>query len=235
MTEQHPADMPLEQLKAKAYSGLVFFIITLGLFIFMPAWSIRYWQGWAYWSVFTISIVFITAYFLKHDRKLIERRLQAGPKAEKENTQKVIQRFAQFFFMGVLIFPAVDHHFQWTPVPPIVSAVALLPVVIGFYIIFRVFRENSFTSAIIEIGEEQKVISTGPYSVVRHPMYSGALLLFLATPLVLDSWAGTGFSVLLIIALVARIYDEEKFLRKNLPGYVAYMEKVKYRLLPGVF
>lgn len=116
--------------------------------------------------------------------------------------------------------------------PPLISLISDGFVAIGFYIVFLVFRENSYTRATIEVSAEQNVITSGPYAVVRHPMYAGAMLLLIFTPIPLGSWAGVPISILLILIIVARLLDEERFLKANLSGYEEYCQKVRYRLLP---
>src|SRR6185369_255070 len=222
-------------LEKKAYQGLGQFIIALFLFLFLPAGTLHFSQAWLYWFVFSFSCLLITVYFLKYDKKLIERRLNVGPGAEKETSQKIIQAITGLTFVAMMLFPGIDHRFMWSSLPPMISIVAEVFVALGFYIIFLVFKENSFTSAIIETDKEQKVISTGPYHLVRHPMYAGALLLFFATPFALGSSWMLVFSVLLTIMMIIRLLEEEKFLVKNLKGYADYRHKTRYRLIPFIW
>ena len=143
--------------------------------------------------------------------------------------------FASIGFIALLVVPALDYRFRWSEVPlPGVIAGDLL-VAIGFYFIFLVYRENTFTSATIEVAENQKVISTGPYAVVRHPMYASALLYLIGTPLALGSYWGLVALAFMTPFLIWRLFDEERFLAKNLPGYTEYQEKVQHRLLPYVW
>jgi protein-S-isoprenylcysteine O-methyltransferase Ste14 len=167
--------------------------------------------------------------------ELLKRRLNAGAAAEKERSQKIIQTFASFIFVGILLTPGFDHRFRWSDVPACLVITGDIFVVLGFFIVFRVFRENSYTSAAIEIAEKQTVISTGPYAVVRHPMYSGALLMLLFTPLALGSFWDFLFVILIFAVIVWRLLDEEKFLTKNLPGYAAYCHKTRFRLVPAIW
>src|SRR5262249_15652942 len=142
---------------------------------------------------------------------------------------------ASMGFIALLLVPALDHRFAWSLVPlPLVILGDILTVV-GFYFIFRVYKENTYASATIDLAENQKVISTGPYALVRHPMYASASLYLLGTPLALGSyWGFLAFGFMLPV-LIWRLFDEEKFLAKNLPGYVEYQKKVGYRLLPYVW
>jgi protein-S-isoprenylcysteine O-methyltransferase Ste14 len=149
--------------------------------------------------------------------------------------QKIIMLFASIGFIASLVVPALDHRFMWSSVPRFAVIAGDLLTAVGFYLIFLVYKENSFTSATIEIGEDQRVVSTGPYAFVRHPMYAGGLLLFIGSPVALGSYWGLLAFVAALPALVWRLLDEERFLAKNLPGYVEYCAKVRWRLIPGVF
>jgi protein-S-isoprenylcysteine O-methyltransferase Ste14 len=138
-------------------------------------------------------------------------------------------------FCGPNCFPAVDRRFAWSPVPPYLALAGDVLVAIGYLAIFFVFKENTFTSGTIEVNPEQKVISTGPYALVRHPMYVGSIVMLTGIPLALGSWWGLFIIILMMPALIWRLLDEERFLAKNLPGYVEYKNKVKYRLVPYVW
>jgi protein-S-isoprenylcysteine O-methyltransferase Ste14 len=139
--------------------------------------------GWVYWILFSFGVIAITLYFLKHDPQLIEGRLRAGPRAEQETSQKIIQAIAAVLFFAVLIVPALDYRFHWSRVPTAIVVIGDFLLVLSFAMIFFVFRENSYAAATIKVEADQRVISTGPYRLIRHPMYSAALILFLATPL----------------------------------------------------
>ena len=135
----------------------------------------------------------------------------------------------------MLVVPALNHRSAWATVPPYVAVLGDVLVALGFLIIFFVDKENSFASATIELAPEQKVISTGPYALIRHPMYFGGLVMFVGIPLSLGSWWGLFVIVLMMPALIWRLLDEEKFLAKNLPGYSEYQNKVTHRLVPFVW
>jgi len=143
--------------------------------------------------------------------------------------------FASAGFIGLLIIPALDNRFGWSHMPPAVALVGDGLLALGWLAIFFVFKENSFTSATIELAPDQKVISTGPYALVRHPMYAGGLVMLAGIPIALGSWWGLLALVATMPALVWRLLDEEKFLARNLRGYVEYQEKVRYRLIPHVW
>ncbi len=223
---------PVHSITKQALVGFAFLAIVMWLALFLPSLPPDYWQAWIYWLIWQISVIAITAYFLKRDPKLIENRLKAGPTDEKEHSQKLIQAFASVFFILLFLIPSLDHRFHWSNVPTFLVLLGDVFVVMGFLIVFLVFKENSYSSGIIEVSKEQKVISTGPYGIVRHPMYAGALLMLLFTPLALGSYWGllAFFPMLVVIAL--RLLEEEKFLAKNLPGYGDYCRKIRYRLFP---
>jgi protein-S-isoprenylcysteine O-methyltransferase Ste14 len=133
--------------------------------------------------------------------------------------------FASLGFIGLIVFPALDHRFAWSHMPPYAALAGDVLVVLGWLAIFFVFKENTFTSATIELAPDQKVISTGPYALVRHPMYAGALVMLLGIPIALGSWWGLLVIAAMIPALIWRLIDEENFLARNLPGYVECQKK----------
>jgi protein-S-isoprenylcysteine O-methyltransferase Ste14 len=215
--------------------GFLSLVMAMALFIFMPAWTVRFWQGWVFLVVFSVSALWITVYLYQQDPQLLERRVNAGPIAEKALTQKVIQIFASLAFMATMVVPGLDHHFGWSHLSSYVVLVGDGLVAIGFLIVFRVFKENTFTSATIEVAPGQRVIATGPYSIERHPMYLGGIVLMLGVPFALGSIWGLLPFVAIAIAIVWRLLDEEKFLQENLPGYREYGRKTRYRLIPFVW
>jgi len=213
----------------------MFGVIVMAALLFIPAWTFDYWQAWAFMAVFVGASSVITVYLARHDPKLLERRMNAGPMAEQEKSQKIIMLFALLGFIALLVFPALDHRLGWSPVSPYLSVIGDALVALGFLLVYFVIRENSYAAATIQIAEDQKVISTGPYALVRHPMYAGALPLLIGIPLALGSWWGLFGLALIVPTLVWRLLDEEKFLHKNLPGYTEYTQKVRYRLIPHVW
>jgi len=225
----------MSNLIVKSILGFVFLILCLALALFLSAGSLSFWQAWVFLAVWSVCVILITAYLMKYDQKLLAGRVKAGPIAETQKTQQIIQSLASLFFIGLFIVPGLDFRFHWSQVPLSVSLISNGFVVLGFFIVFLVFRENSYTSAIIEVSNEQKVIATGPYSVVRHPMYAGAILLLIFTPPALGSWVALPFPLPLILVVVVRLLEEEKFLLANLSGYPAYCQKVHYRLIPFIW
>lgn len=224
-----------ESLDSRAIKATLEFLIALAVLIFLSAGSLRYWQGWIFWVHFSAWVGAVTLYFLKHDPALVERRLRAGPGAERKASQKPIQLAAAIIFAATFVGSALDYRFGWSQVPVWVVAAGNILIAAGFLGVFAVFRENTFASAIIEVAVDQKVISTGPYAIVRHPMYAAALLLFLGMPLALGSWWGMLAIVPLTAILAVRLLDEETYLARNLPGYETYRAEVRYRLVPGLW
>ena len=222
-------------LAKRALAGLARFQIALALMIFLPAWSARYWQGWLYWLLFGASCVLITLYFLRHDRALIARRMQAGPAAETEPRQKLILTVASAALIALYVVSALDYRFGWSSVPIWLVLIGDAFVVLSFCGFFLTFRQNAFAAATVRVESEQRVISSGLYAFVRHPMYASAVPLFLATPLALGSWWGLVPAALLLAMLVWRLLDEERYLAGNLPGYTDYQRQVRTRLVPGIW
>ncbi len=226
---------PMISLILRSIGGLLFLLGVLALALFASAGTLDFWQAWVYLAVFGISVLLITGYLVVRDRRLLESRLNVGPAAETQRSQQVIQGLASLFFIALFIVPGLDRRFGWSHVAPALSILSDLFVALSPFFVFLVFRENSFTSAIIEVSSEQRVVSTGPYSLVRHPMYSGAFLLLIFTPLALGSWVGLPFAIPVIPVIIARLLDEERFLVRSLPGYDDYRRKVRHRLIPGVW
>lgn len=225
----------MNKLAIRAFAGLINLIAVMGLLLFIPAGTLHYWQALSYLAVFGLSTLFITLYIYKYDKGLLQRRIKAGSGAEKVKVQKIVQAFASVCFIGLYIVSALDHRFAWSVVPDIIVIIANAMAALGFYIVFRVFRENSYTSATIVVDNQQKVITTGPYAVVRHPMYSGALLMIVASPPALDSWYGMICSLLMLVVIIFRLLNEEKYLLKNLEGYKVYLATTPYRLIPWIW
>ena len=210
----------------------VFFII-FAVFIFLPAGTLNFWQGWVFFAVFCISTLLITMYFLVKDPALIGRRIKSG---EKRTDQKIFQSISGFvFFVGLLAIPGIDYRFSWSNVPDVIVVLSDIFVLLGFTIVFLVFNTNSYTSATIEVSEGQKVISTGVYSIVRHPMYLGAVLILIFMPLALDSLWALIPALFICIFVVLRLLDEEKLLLTELDGYKEYCEKTRYHLIPFIW
>jgi protein-S-isoprenylcysteine O-methyltransferase Ste14 len=218
--------------------GILANLITLAILLaclFIPAGTLNYWQAWVFAAVFEVSAQALGIYFLLHDRKLVERRMNIGPAAEQRQSQKLISALFILGFLGFVVLPALDHRFGWSPVAPVVSVIADTMIALSFLLFFVVMKSNSYAASTIQVEEGQPVVSTGPYAYVRHPMYSGALLLLAAMPLALGSWWSVFLLVPFFPVLVWRVLDEENFLRESLPGYDEYTRMVRCRLVPRVW
>lgn len=214
---------------------LLLFFPTMALLLFLPAGTLHYWQAWLFSAVFFACNLVLTIDLAIHDPKLLARRLRVGPGAEKTLAQKIIMAFALLFFIGATVLPALDRRFGWSDVPVPLVLLGDVLVVLSYAGFRRVFAANTYGAATIQVEQAQRVVTTGPYAVVRHPMYSAALLTFLGMPLALGSWWGLLALVPGVLVLVVRLLDEERFLHANLPGYTDYTRKVRWRLVPGVF
>jgi protein-S-isoprenylcysteine O-methyltransferase Ste14 len=222
-------------LLTKALLSLVALAATMGLLLFASAGTTHYWQAWVYLAIYTGATLLVTVYLAKKDPALLKRRMSGGPTAERQLTQKIIMIFVSIGFVGLLIVPALDHRFAWSTLHLSVVIAGDALVAIGIYFIFLVYRENTFTSATIEVAKDQRVISTGPYALIRHPMYASGLLFFLGTPLALGSAWGLLALLFILPFLLWRLLDEEKFLAKNLPGYTNYQQQVRHHLVPYIW
>jgi protein-S-isoprenylcysteine O-methyltransferase Ste14 len=219
-------------LALRAWLSLAALAAVMALLMFGFAGTLRYWHAWTYLLLFFGLSGAITVDLIRRDPALLERRLKGGPTAERRPLQRFLMAGASLGFISLLVVPALDFRFHWSRVPPGAIVLGDALFVLGFGFIGRVYRENTYTSATIEIAEDQKVISTGPYAVVRHPMYASALLYLLGTPLALGSYWGLLGTVFMMPFLLGRLLDEERLLARDLPGYTDYQARVRYRLVP---
>ena len=203
--------------------------------IFGTAGTFDYWQGWLFLGVFAVSTVSFTLYMAFYDRPLLERRLKAGPQHEQERSQKIIVSLIFLAFFASIVLPVLDYRYEWSPVAPWVSILGDVLIVLSFLFIFWVTRTNSFAASNIRVEKDQSVIDTGPYAYVRHPMYAGAIWLIGGMPLALGSWWSLVLILPFLPVLLWRLLDEERILRRDLPGYPEYMRRVRSRLIPFVW
>jgi len=214
--------------------SILFTFVFLGL-IFLPAWTWNYWQGWLFLGTFAASTVAFTLYLVRYDRPLLERRLKAGPQHEQERSQKIIVSLVIAAFFATIVLSALDHRYGFSPVAPWVSVLGALLIALSFLFMFWVIKVNSYAASNVRVEADQKVIDTGPYAYVRHPMYAGAVWLFVGMPLALGSWWPIGLIVLVVPVLLWRLLDEERILERDLRGYREYQRRVRYRLIPYVW
>jgi len=226
------ADQERAALIRKLLVRLSFVPLFIIVFTLLPAGTLNYWEVYVYFGILIVPMLFVLMYFLGKDPRFLERRSRG---AEKVKEQKLIQVINLPVFIAAFIIPGLDKRFGWSDIPVEVIIITDIVILLGYLIIFIVFRENSYASRIIEIDKEQKVISTGLYSIIRHPMYLGVLIMYLPTPLALGSYWGLIPMGLLPVALVFRILNEEKVLSENLEGYKDYCRKTKYRLIPYIW
>jgi protein-S-isoprenylcysteine O-methyltransferase Ste14 len=219
------------QSLASALFGVAFFAALL----FWPAGTLDYWQAWVFIAVFIVSTMVPSIYLAVKDPAALQRRMKAGPMAETRALQKLVIIGTILAVVAVLVISALDHRFGWSNVPTPIVIVGNILVAVGLGIAQLVVIQNSYAAATITVEEDQKVVSTGLYGLVRHPMYVGTLIMMIGTPLALDSYWALLATVLALPVLAARIDDEEKMLRQELDGYDEYTHKVHYRLVPGVW
>lgn len=220
------------QLLIKVLIRFVLAIIILSLNFFLPAGTIEFWEAWVYMGILFTPMIFVLIYLLKKDPELLERRMKIK---EKEEPQKVFVKLSFLVFFIAFIIPGFDYRFEWSEVPFIVIIIADLFIFIGYLLFFLVLKENTYASRIIEVEKGQKVISTGPYAIIRHPMYVAVLTIYVLSPLALGSYWAVLAVLPLPLIIILRIKNEEKILIDKLPGYREYTQKVKYRLIPYIW
>ncbi len=211
---------------------VIIIVVCFLVVFFLGAGTFNYWQAWIYMAILLIPMIFVMRYYLIHSPEFIERRMHLG---EKETAQKKIIKFSFIFYLLLFILPGLDQRWGWSTVPLLVVIIADMLVVLSYAWIVRVFKENIYASRTIEVTKEQKVISSGPYAIIRHPMYTGVIVMYSVTPLALGSWWALIPGVMIIPTLVARILNEEEVLSRDLPGYAEYLHTVKFRLIPGIW
>jgi protein-S-isoprenylcysteine O-methyltransferase Ste14 len=225
----------MASINLKAIRSTLIGALVMAALVFIPAGTFAYWRGWLFLIVFEAASIAIGIYLAINDPALLARRMRVGPTAETEPAQKIIVTLTLIATLAVVVVSALDHRFGWSSVPPIVSVAANGLIVLSFVGFYRVLRENTYSASTVRVMEGQTVISTGPYALVRHPMYAAALLMLLAIPPALGSWWGIAAILLVLPVLSWRLLDEERLLTKDLPGYRDYLQKVPYRLVPYVW
>ena len=203
--------------------------------LFVPAWTLIYWQAWLYWMISSTATLATALYFLRHDPALMRRRLEVGARAEPRKRQRTIQAVGSLFYAAMFIVAGIERHAHGSPVPvPVVLGADAL-VAAGLALTFVVFKANTFTASTVTIEPGQHVVTAGPYAIVRHPMYSASVLWFLATPFALGSPSALVPAILMSLTLAVRLVDEERYLGASLRGYDGYCTTVRWRLIPGLW
>ena len=210
-------------------------LVAFGLMLFLPAGTVHYWQAWVFLAVFAFYTWIPSVYLVRKNPAALERRMHAGPLAETRTLQQIVSTVVFICFPAMLVVSALDHRFGWSPVPTTVTVVGDVLVAVGLGVAMLVVAQNGYAAANITIESGQTLVSTGLYGLVRHPMYSGSVIMMVGVPLALDSYWGLVFVLPALVALALRIRDEEEFLQQQLSGYSDYEQQVRYRLVPYVW
>jgi protein-S-isoprenylcysteine O-methyltransferase Ste14 len=218
----------IQKVIVRMVAGLLF----MGLCLFIPAGTLKFWNGWLFLGALCIPMLFVMIWLFRNDRELLQKRIRTD---EKEKVQKAYLFLSLIITLFTFVVPGLDYRYNWSEVP-LWLVILSATIMEGSYFAFvMVMKQNSYASRVIEIQEGQRLIDTGLYAIVRHPMYLAATVMYGAIPLVLGSWYALIPIVFLPFLLAMRILNEEKVLRKSLPGYEEYIKKVKYRLIPFVW
>jgi len=210
-------------------------LVAFGLMLFLPAGTFHYWQAWVFLAVFAFYTWIPSVYLVRKNPAALERRMHAGPLAETRTLQQIVSTVVFICFPAMLVVSALDHRFGWSPVPTTVTVVGDILVAVGLGVAMLVVAQNGYAAANITVESGQTLVSTGLYGLVRHPMYSGSVIMMVGVPLALDSYWGLVFVLPALVALALRIRDEEEFLQQQLSGYSDYEQQVRYRLVPYVW
>ena len=213
----------------------VYLLVTSGLFLFLPAGTLNYWQAWVFIAVFTAATIVPTVYLARTNPVALQRRLRAGPQAETRTSQKIIVTGASLSIFMMLLFSVFDHRMDWSSVPGWVSVIGDVLTAAGLGIALLVVIQNGYAASAVTVEADQVLVSGGVYKFVRHPMYVGSVIIMAGIPLALESYWGLLLVIPGVVILVFRIRDEEKMLNQELAGYSEYAQRVRYRLMPYVW
>ena len=207
-------------------------IILVGLLIFLPAGTLKYLNGWIFMGILFIPMFLAGIIMMIKNPSLLKSRLDSK---EKEKTQSIVIKLSGLMFIIGFVLAGLDFRFKWFEIPQLVSYIASVTLLLGYIMWGVVLKQNTYVARTIKVEENQKVVDTGLYGVVRHPMYTASIILFLSIPLVLGSLIALGVFIFYPILIIARILNEEKVLENELQGYKEYKKKVKYRLIPFIW
>ncbi len=229
--------MSTAQLSQGRLIGLVLtrvglFIPVMMLVLFLPAGTLVYWEAWVYLLVLLGPALMIFPWLIKNSPDLLVNRMRMR---EKATTQQWVVMISGVFMVAAYVVPGFDKRWSWSNMAWPVVVVGDVLVLLGYLLVIRVFQVNRFASRVVEVRQAQTVIDTGPYAIVRHPMYVGTIVMYLASPIALGSYWALLPALLIVPVLMVRIVDEEAMLRRDLPGYVDYTQRVRYRLVPGLW
>ena len=229
MAEPTSKSMSSRELLGAVSVRLTLGAIVIGALLFCPAGSLHYWNGWLFMAALFVPMTIALVYLCRNDRSLLEKRLKLH---EKQKEQKIYLKLSLIWFVVSFLMPGFDYRFGWSDVPVWLTVASVTVMIFGYVLFIIVMVQNTFASRVIEIQQNQRVIDTGMYSVVRHPMYMAAIIMYLACPLVLGSYYALIPTMLLPALIIYRIRNEEAVLRAGLDGYPEYAERVRYRLIP---
>jgi protein-S-isoprenylcysteine O-methyltransferase Ste14 len=218
-----------QKLTGKALARFIPAIIIISVLLFIPAGSIEFWNAWLFMGILFIPMLFVIVYLITRDPELLFKRLNTN---EKEETQKKVVLLTSLIFLSAFIIAGLDYRFHLSTVPLIVVVISAIIVLTGYILFFMVMRQNSYASRVVEIQEKQKVIDSGLYGIVRHPMYSAAILIFMFMPLVLGSFYALIPMIIFPFQMGRRMKNEEQILEEGLDGYIEYKKKVRYKIIP---
>jgi protein-S-isoprenylcysteine O-methyltransferase Ste14 len=210
-------------------------LVVFGLLLFLAAGTFNYWQAWVFLVVFALSGWIPGIYLLRTNPVALQRRMRGGPTAETRMVQKVVMGGLWLSLAAMVMVSVLDHRFGWSPVPTAICLVGDVLVAVGLGVVVLVIIQNSYAAATVQVEAGQKVVSTGLYGLVRHPMYTGNVIMMVGIPLALGSYWGLVFVIPILIVLALRIRDEEKLLAQELDGYREYTQQVRYRLVPRMW
>jgi protein-S-isoprenylcysteine O-methyltransferase Ste14 len=220
----------VKTIRKALVSGLIG-LVVFGLLLFVPAGTFNYWQAWVF-LVMILATWIPSIYLVRANHTVLQRRMRGGPVAETRTVQKVVIAGWYLSMTAIFVVSALDHRFGWSPIPMAICLVGDVLVAVGLGVAMLVVIQNSYAAATVRVEAGQKLVSTGLYGLVRHPMYTGNVITMVGIPLALGSYWGLVFVVPGLIVLALRIRDEEKLLQQELDGYREYTQKVRYRLVP---
>lgn len=221
-----------KKLIIMALSRFVPGIIIISALLFIPAGTVKFWNAWLFMGVLFIPMLFVILYLIIRDPELLYKRMNTN---EREKTQKKVVLLTSVVFISAFIIAGLDYRFEWSAIPLILEIISAFIVLIGYLLFYMVMRQNSYASRVVEIQEKQKLIDTGLYGIVRHPMYFAAILMFMFMPLVLGSFFALIPLLVFPFQMNVRMKNEEEILEKGLDGYDEYKKKVKYKILPFIW
>ncbi len=220
------------KLFVEAIVKFILGVLIIGLLLFVPAGTINYWNGWLFMGILFIPMFVAGIIMMIKSPDLLRKRLNAK---EKENEQKQVVAYSGLMFLAGFIISGLNYRYSWITVPNFVVIISSIIFVLAYVLYAEVLRENAYLSRTIEVQENQKVVDTGLYGIVRHPMYAVTILLFLSMPLVLGSIISFLIFLIYPFIIIKRIKNEEEVLEKELDGYSEYKKKVKYKLIPFIW